>query len=51
MDSKYLDFKRDIEKINAAKSPAVVPPKTRTNAKITTAVNEPITIGNNIVKS
>ena len=41
----------DIEKINAAYNPAVVPPKTRTNAKTTIAVNEPITIGNNIVKS
>ena len=31
----------DIEKINAAYNPAVVPPKTRTNANTTIAVNEP----------
>ena len=41
----------EIEKINAANSPAVVPPKTRTKAKITIAVKEPKTTGNNIVKS
>ena len=34
-----------------AKRPAVVPPNNRTNTKITTTVNEPITAGNNIVKS
>ena len=38
-------------KINAANSPAVVPPKTRTKAKTTMAVKEPNTMGNNIVKS
>ena len=42
---------RDIEKINAAKSPAVVPPKTRIKAKITIEVNEPIIKGKSIVKS
>ena len=41
----------DIEKINAANNPAVVPPKTRTNAKTTIAVKEPITNGKSIVKS
>ena len=40
----------DTEKINAANNPAVVPPKTRTNAKTTIAVNEPITNGKSIVK-
>ncbi len=41
----------DTEKISAANNPAVVPPKTRTNAKTTIAVKEPKTNGNNIVKS
>ena len=41
----------DIEKINAANNPAVVPPKTRTNAKTTIAVKEPKTSGISIVKS
>ncbi len=41
----------DIEKINAANNPAVVPPKTRTNAKTTIAVKEPKTNGRSIVKS
>ena len=41
----------DIEKINAANNPAVVPPKTRTNAKTTIAVKEPKTNGKSIVKS
>ena len=41
----------DIEKINAANNPAVVPPKTRTNAKTAIAVNEPKTNGKTIVKS
>ena len=41
----------DTEKINAANNPAVVPPKTRTKAKTTTAVNEPMTNGKSIVKS
>ena len=41
----------DTEKINAANSPAVVPPKTRTKAKTTIAVREPITNGKSIVKS
>ena len=41
----------DIEKINAAYNPAVVPPKTRTKAKTTIAVKEPITNGKSIVKS
>ena len=41
----------DTEKINAANNPAVVPPKTRTNAKTTTAVNEPMTNGKSMVKS
>ena len=41
----------EIENINAANNPAVVPPKTRTNAKTTIAVKEPKTNGNNIVKS
>ncbi len=40
----------EIENINADKSPAVVPPKTRTNAKTTIDVSEPTTNGNNIVK-
>ncbi len=41
----------ETEKINAANNPAVVPPKTRTNAKTTIAVNEPKTNGKSIVKS
>ena len=41
----------EIEKINAAYNPAVVPPKTRTKAKTTIVVKEPKTNGNNIVKS
>ena len=41
----------DTEKINAANNPAVVPPKTRTNAKTAMAVNEPITKGKSTVKS
>tara|TARA_B110000014_G_C19913971_1_gene472929 strand:+ start:538 stop:774 length:237 start_codon:yes stop_codon:yes gene_type:complete len=41
----------DIEKISAANNPAVVPPKTRTKAKTTSAVKEPNTNGKNIVKS
>ena len=41
----------EIEKINAANNPAVVPPKTRTNAKTTSAVKEPNTKGKSIVKS
>ena len=41
----------EIEKINAANSPAVVPPRTRTKAKTTIAVREPITNGKSIVKS
>ena len=41
----------DIEKISAANNPAVVPPKTRTNANTTIAVNQPATNGNIIVKS
>ena len=41
----------DTEKINAANNPAVVPPKTRTKAKTTIAVNEPTTSGKSIVKS
>ena len=41
----------DIEKINAANNPAVVPPKTRTNAKTAIAVNDPTTSGKSIVKS
>tara|TARA_Y100000741_G_scaffold340439_1_gene301998 strand:+ start:532 stop:789 length:258 start_codon:yes stop_codon:yes gene_type:complete len=41
----------DTEKINAANNPAVVPPKTRTKANTAIAVNEPMTIGNSIVKS
>ena len=41
----------DTEKINAANNPAVVPPKTRTNAKTTSAVKEPNTKGKSIVKS
>ncbi len=41
----------EIEKISAANNPAVVPPKTRTNAKTTTAVNEPMTNGKSMVKS
>ena len=34
-----------------AKRPAAVPENNLTNAKITTTVNEPVTAGNNIVKS
>ncbi len=41
----------EIEKINAAYNPAVVPPKTRTKANTAIAVKEPKTAGNNIVKS
>ena len=41
----------EIAKNNDEKSPAVVPPITLTNAKITTVVNEPITTGNIIAKS
>ena len=41
----------DIEKINAANNPAVVPPKTRTKAKTTIAVKEPRTNGKSIVNS
>ena len=41
----------EIEKINAANNPAVVPPKTRTKAKTTIAVKEPKTKGKSIVKS
>ena len=41
----------EMEKINAANSPAVVPPKTRTKAKTTIAVKEPKTSGKSIVKS
>ena len=41
----------ETEKINAANSPAVVPPRTRTKANTAIAVSEPITIGNSIVKS
>ena len=41
----------DMEKINAANNPAVVPPKTRTNANTTIAVKEPETNGKSIVKS
>ena len=41
----------EIEKISAANNPALVPPKTRTNAKTTTAVNEPMTNGKSMVKS
>ena len=40
-----------MEKNNAAKSPAVVPPITLTKAKTTITVNEPKTTGNIIVKS
>ena len=42
---------KDTEKNNDANRPAVVPPKTRTSAKIMTTVNEPTTTGNKIVKS
>ena len=41
----------DIEKINAANNPAVVPPNTRTKAKTIIAVNDPKTNGRNTVKS
>ena len=41
----------DIEKINAANNPAVVPAKTRTNANTTMVVKEPSTKGKSIVKS
>jgi len=41
----------DIEKINAANNPAVVPAITRTKANTTIAVKEPTTSGNSIVKS
>ena len=40
----------EIEKINAANNPAVVPAITRTKAKTTIAVREPITNGKSIVK-
>ncbi len=42
---------RDTAKSNEANNPAVVPAKSLTNPKITITVNEPITAGNNIVKS
>ena len=41
----------ETEKISAANNPALVPPNTRTKANTTTAVKEPITNGNNTVKS
>ena len=41
----------ETEKISAANSPAVVPPKTRTKANTTIAVREPITNGKSTVKS
>ena len=41
----------EIENINAANSPAVVPPRTRTNAKTEIVVNDPITNGKIITKS
>ena len=41
----------EIEKINAANNPAVVPAKTRTNAKTASAVKEPKTNGKSTVKS
>ena len=41
----------EIENINEAINPAVVPPKTRTNAKTIIDVIEPMTKGNNTVKS
>ena len=41
----------EMEKINAANSPAVVPPKTRTKAKTTIAVKEPMTNGKSIANS
>ena len=41
----------EIANINDANRPAVVPPITRTNAKITTDDNEPIMRGKSIVKS
>ena len=41
----------DTEKINAANNPAVVPPKTRTNANTRIAFKVPKTIGRNILKS
>jgi hypothetical protein len=41
----------EMENINAANNPAVVPPKTRTNEKTTIDVIEPTTSGNNIVNS
>ena len=40
----------ETEKISAANKPDVVPPITRTNAKTTIDVIEPITNGNSIVK-
>ena len=40
----------EMEKINAANSPAVVPPSTRTKANTATAVKEPTTSGKSIVK-
>tara|TARA_Y100000590_G_C15685055_1_gene1001269 strand:+ start:1563 stop:2099 length:537 start_codon:yes stop_codon:yes gene_type:complete len=41
----------EMEKINAAYNPAVVPAITRTKAKTTIAVKEPMTSGKSIVKS
>tara|TARA_B110000438_G_scaffold105142_1_gene103662 strand:+ start:655 stop:906 length:252 start_codon:yes stop_codon:yes gene_type:complete len=41
----------EIENINAAINPAVVPPRTRTKAKTDIAVNEPTTNGNIITNS
>ena len=40
-----------MEKINAANIPAVVPPRTRTNANTAIVVSEPIATGKYIVKS
>ena len=42
---------RDTAKSNDANNPAVVPANNLTNPKITITVNEPITAGNNTVKS
>ena len=49
--SPRVNIGTEIENINAANSPAVVPPRTRTNAKTEIAVNEPITSGKIITKS
>ena len=46
-----ISIGRDTAKNNDANKPAAVPANNLTNPKITITVNDPITAGNNIVKS